>query len=58
VQTKENISLIKKDEKKEMVQDYQYLNDWLVENNYLLPLISDVIENIRIKKVFIILDLR
>jgi len=58
VPRKENISLIKKDEKKRMVQDYQYLNNWLVENNYLLPLILDVIEDIRIKKAFMILDLR
>ena len=27
----------KKDEKKEMVQDYQYLNSWTIKNNYPLP---------------------
>jgi len=48
----------KKDEKKRIVQDYQYLNEWIVKNNYLLPLISDVIENIRTKKVFTNIDLR
>ena len=48
----------KKDEKKRIVQDYQYLNEWMVKNNYLLPLISDVIENIRTKKVFTNIDLR
>jgi len=29
----------KKDGKKQMVQDYQYLNEWTVKNNYSLPLI-------------------
>jgi len=48
----------KKDRKKRMVQDYQYLNEWTVKNNYLLPLISDILENISTKKVFIKMDLR
>ena len=48
----------KKDEKKQMVQDYRYLNEWMVKNNYLLPLISDILENIRTKKVFTKMDLR
>ena len=48
----------KKDEKKRMVQDYRYLNKWTVKNNYLLPLISDIVENIGIKKMFMKLDLR
>ena len=48
----------KKDRKKRMVQDYQYLNEWTVKNNYLLPLISDIIRNIRIKKIFTKIDLR
>ena len=29
----------KKDEKKRMVQDYRYLNEHTIKNNYLLPLI-------------------
>jgi len=29
----------KKDGKKYMVQDYRYLNEWTIKNNYLLPLI-------------------
>ena len=29
-----------------------------MKNNYLLPLISDVIKNIRTKKVFVKIDLR
>ena len=48
----------KKDRKKRMVQDYQYLNEWTVKNNYPLPLISDVLENISTKKVFTKIDLR
>jgi len=48
----------KKYGKKRMVQDYQYLNEWTVKNNYLLPLISDVVENISIKKMFIKIVLR
>ena len=48
----------KKDGKKQMVQDYRYLNEWTVKNNYPLPLISDVLENIGTKKVFTKMDLR
>ncbi len=42
----------KKDGKKKIVQDYQYLNEWTVKNNYPSPLILDVIKNIRTKKIF------
>ena len=48
----------KKDGKKWMVQNYRYLNEWTIKNNYSLPLISDVVENIGTKKVFIKMDLR
>ena len=48
----------KKDGKKRMVQDYRYLNEWTIKNNYPLPLISDVLENIRTKKLFMKMDLR
>ena len=47
----------KKDGKKRMVQDYQYLNSWTIKNNYPLPLISDLIDSIGKKKVFIKIDL-
>ena len=47
----------KKDGKKKMVQDYQYLNKWMIKNNYPLPLILDVLENMGIKKVFTKMDL-
>jgi len=48
----------KKDSKKRMVQDYRYLNEWTIKNNYPLPLISDVLENIETKKIFMKMDLR
>ena len=48
----------KKDGRKRMVQDYRYLNEWTIRNNYPLPLISDVLENIGTKKVFTKMDLR
>jgi len=48
----------KKDGKKRMVQDYRYLNEWTIKNNYPLPLISDVLENIGTKKLFMKMNLR
>ena len=48
----------KKDGRKRMVQDYRYLNKWTIRNNYPLPLISDMLENIGTKKVFTKIDLR
>ena len=48
----------KKDGKKQIVQDYQYLNEWMVKNNYPLPLISDILENIGTNKMFTKMDLR
>jgi len=48
----------KKDGKKQMVQDYRYLNEWTVKNDYLLSLISDIVENIGTKKVFTKIDLQ
>jgi len=48
----------KKDGKKRMVQDYRYLNEWTIKNNYPLPLISDILENIGTRKLFTKIDLR
>ena len=48
----------KKNGKKQMVQDYRYLNEWTIKNNYPLPLISDVLENIGMKKLFTKIDFR
>ena len=47
-----------KNGKKRVVQDYQYLNSWTIKNNYPLPLISDLINNIGKKKVFTKMNLR
>jgi len=42
---------------KRIVQDYQYLNMKMIEN-YLLPLISDLIDTIDTRKVFTKINLR
>jgi len=47
----------KKDEKKRMVQDYQYLNKRTIKDNYLLPLILDLIDTMGTKRVFTKIDL-
>ena len=47
----------KKNSKKRMVQNYRYLNEWTIKNNYPLPLILDIVENIGTKKVFTKMDL-
>ena len=47
----------KKDGKKRIVQNYQYLNKWTIKNNYTLSPISDIVENIGTKKVFTKLNL-
>ena len=38
--------------------DYRNLNDQTIKNNYLLPLITELIDNIESKKVFTKMDLR
>jgi len=48
----------KKDRSKRMVMDYCNLNDQTVKNNYLLPLITDLIDNMGSKKIFTKIDLR
>jgi len=48
----------KKDGKKRMVQDYQYLNKGTIKDNYPLPLISDLIDTMGTKRVFTKMDLR
>ena len=47
----------KKNGKKSIVQNYRYLNEWTIKNNYILPLISNIVKNIGTKKVFTKLDL-
>ena len=48
----------KKDGKKRIVIDYRNLIDQTVKNNYLLLLITDLIDNMGSKKVFTKIDLR
>jgi len=48
----------KKDGGKHMVMDYHRLNKQTVKNNYLLPLITDLVDAIENKKLFTKMDLR
>jgi len=48
----------KKARSKRIVIDYHNLNNQIVKNNYLLPLITDLIDNMGNKKVFTKIDLR
>ena len=48
----------KKDKKRKMVQDYCYVNQWIVKNRYSLSLITDILDRVEKKKVFIKLDLK
>ena len=48
----------KKDGKKCMVQDYHYLNEWAVKNNYPLPLISQLVDKLKGCKLFMKMDLQ
>jgi len=48
----------KKDGKKRMVQDYRYVNDWTIKNNYPLPLISQLVDKLKGCKLFMKMDLR
>jgi len=48
----------KKDSSKRMVMDYRSLNSQTVKNNYPLPLITELIDNMGSKKVFMKMDLQ
>ena len=48
----------KKDGRKHMVMDYHRLNKQMVKNNYLLPLITDLVDTMGNKKVFTKMDLQ
>ena len=47
----------KKDGRKYMVQDYHYVNKFTVKNNYLLPLISQLVDKLKGCKLFTKMDL-
>ena len=48
----------KKDGKKWMVQDYQYLNKHTIKKNYPLPLIAQLVDKLQGTKMFTKMDLR
>ena len=48
----------KKDRGKRMVMDYRKLNRQTIKNNYPLPLITELIDNMGSKRVFTKMDLR
>ena len=48
----------KKDGKKRMVQDYRYLNEHTVKNNYPLLLIAQLVDKLQGTKMFTKMDLR
>ena len=48
----------KKDGSKRMVMDYCNLNDQMIKNNYPLPLITELINNMESQKVFMKMNLR
>jgi len=47
----------KKEGGKHMVIDYHRLNKQMVKNNYLLPLITDLVDSMKNKKLFTKMDL-
>jgi len=47
----------KKDGSKRIVMDYHSLNSQTIKNNYPLPLITELIDNMGSKKVFTKMDL-
>ena len=57
-QTSSVFFVLKKDGKKHMVQDYWYVNEFTVKNNYLLPLISQLVDKLKGCKLFTKMDLR
>ena len=58
LQTSPVFSIGKKNRKKRIVQNYQYLNKETIKDNYPLPLILDLIDTMGTKKVFTKIDLR
>ena len=49
--------VLKKDGRKRRVQDYHYLNEHMVKNNYPLPLISQLVDKPKGSKWFTKIDL-
>ena len=57
-QTSPVMFVLKKDGKRRMVQDYRYVNKFIIKNSYPLLLISDLVDNMGTKRVFTKMDLR
>ena len=57
LQTSPVFFIPKKDGKKRMVQDYHYLNEHMVKNNYPLPLIVQLVDKLQGAKLFTKMDL-
>ena len=49
--------MLKKDSRKQIVQDYWYLNEHTVPNNYPLPLISQLVDKLKGSQYFTKIDL-
>jgi Reverse transcriptase (RNA-dependent DNA polymerase) len=58
LQTSAVFFIPKKDLRKRMVQDYQYLNSWTIRNNYPLPLINELVDKVGKAKYFTKFDLQ
>ena len=56
-QTSPVFFMLKKDGRKWMVQDYRYLNEHTVRNNYPLPLISQLVDKLKGSQYFTKIDL-
>src|SRR5947209_17103948 len=56
-QTSPVFFISKKDGKKHMVTDYQYLNKGTIQNNYPLPLISQLIDKLKGSDMYTKMDL-
>ena len=57
-QTSPVFFVLKKDGRKRMVQDYRYLNEHTVQNNYPLPLILQLVDKLKGSWYFTKIDLR
>ena len=57
-QTSPVFFVLKKDGQKRMVQDYRYLNEHTVQNNYPLPLISQLVDKLKGSQYFTKIDLQ
>ena len=57
LQTSPMFFVPKKDGKKRMVQDYCYINEFTVKNNYPLPLISQLVDKLKGCKLFMKMNL-